>query len=969
MLCEDHAMGGGAPGPALREREAELAALSRALDGASAAGGGSLVLVEGPAGIGKTRLLDETVARAAARGWLVLCGRGGELERSDPYGVVRQLLERELAAAPPARRRQLLDGAAARAGRALGLAGAPAADEFAILHGLYWLVAGLTAQRALLLAVDDLHWADAASVRFVAYLARRLADLPVVLVVAVRPRELEDHIAVRTLLAAPATPDAIVLRPAPLSSQATSALLGELLATAPDAKLCATCLEVTGGIPFFVRELAAALACDAASLRPGGARRVAGLTTEAVARSIMLRLAGERLPVVELAASVAVLGDGATVRDAAELAEIELATAQRAVTALVRREVLAARLPLSFAHPIVRNAVLEDLPAVRHATLHARAAELCARRAAPPERTAGHLLHVEPAGDAARAATLLAAGETALDRGAPGEAVRFLRRALDEPPGDELRGAVLARLGAAEFLVDPGARAALVHLRAAIGATSDATARATLWLVLARAAQMSSVQACVDVLQEALAALPDLRGEPLERLRGELVWHAATHPRTAAVCDRLAAAIDEPAGSGPADRLQLISLALREVRSVGSAERTIALCRRALDGGALLAHEGADSTALYQMAYHLTFADAYDEASATMTAALAAAQARGSTWGMAAACGTRAWIAYRAGDLPGAEADARRPFAAASLPALAQAFVRSCLALVLVEREELEEAEAVLAGVPGGVDATVVIHASHAFVARGMLRRAQLRHEEALADFLTYGARAAAVGWDGPAIAWRAEAAELLAPLGRGEEARRLVAEQLTLARRWGAPTGLGIGLRAAGVVQGGAGGVRLLREAVDVLARSPSRLEHVRALLALGAALRRAGSRRESCDVLRRAIELARACGALRLARLGREELLSSGARPRRAHFSGVESLTAAERRVCELAAEGLSNREIAQALYVSAKTVENQLGHAYAKLAIRSRSALACALSGARGSSAEPPRRGTSGQSSALT
>ncbi len=931
----------------LRERETELAAVLAALDTA-AGGAGSLVLVEGPAGIGKTRLLEAAATTAAARGWLVLRARGGQLERSDPYGVVRQLLERELSLGDPRRRSKLLDGAGGHAGRALGMDGAPAADEFAVLHGLYWLVAGLSAQRSLLLVVDDLHWADAASVRFVAYLARRLTDLGVVLAVAARPRELADEIAARTLLAAPAAPDAVILRPAPLSLDGTSRLLGDLLPEAPDAALCDACLEVTGGVPFYVRELATALISDGVAGRPGGAERVVGLTTETVARSVLLRLAGETLPVAEIAAGVAVLGEGSTVREVAEVAGIDLETAEAGIAALVRREVLASQLPLSFAHPIVRNAVLEDLPAVRRAALHARAAELLARGTAPPERTAGHLLHVEPGTHADAAAILLAAGETALDRGAPGEAVRFLRRALGEGPGGGVLAAVLARLGAAEYLAEPGDPAALVHLRSAIEATADLPARAALWLFLARATQMTSVAACVAVLEEAIASLPDLRGEPLERLRGELAWHAATHPATAQVCDRLTAGLREPAGCGPAERLRLISLALREVRRVGSAQRAVALCRRALDGGALVAHEGADTTSLYQMAYHLTFADAYDDAYATMTAALAEAQARGSTWGMCAASATRAWVAYRAGDLLGAETDARRPFASASLPPLAEPFSRGCLALVLVERDELEEAEAILAGVPGGVDGAVVIHAAHAFVARGMLRRAQRRHEDALADFLAYGERAVAVGWDGPAIAWRAEAAELLAPLGRVPEARRLVAEQLRLARRWGAPTGLGVGLRAAGVVEGGERGVQLLREAVQVLAGSPSRLEHVRALLAFGAALRRAGSRRESCDVLREAAEVARGCGALRLLELARLELLSSGARPRRLQFSGVESLTAAERRVCEMAADGLSNREIAQTLYVSAKTVENQLGHAYVKLGIRSRTALARALAG---------------------
>jgi DNA-binding CsgD family transcriptional regulator len=173
-----------------------------------------------------------------------------------------------------------------------------------------------------------------------------------------------------------------------------------------------------------------------------------------------------------------------------------------------------------------------------------------------------------------------------------------------------------------------------------------------------------------------------------------------------------------------------------------------------------------------------------------------------------------------------------------------------------------------------------------------------------------------------------------------------LSSEELELARIWGAPRALGAALRVAGVVEGGQRGLALLEEAVEVLADSPAKLEHAKARTELGAALRRAKRRSEARDQLRHAVELATRCGAAALATRAETELLATGARPRRIALSGLESLTPSERRVAELAAEGPTNREIAQALFVTPKTVEVHLSSVYRKLGIRSRSQLPAAL-----------------------
>ncbi|MGZ6564005.1 MAG: AAA family ATPase, partial [Solirubrobacteraceae bacterium] len=182
----------------LLERDGDLDRIDQRLRGVIA-GGGSLLLLEGPAGIGKTRLVLAAVERGRELGLATLSARGSELERDFAYGVVRQLFEATVVEAPPPERAELLAGVA---GRAAGLFGVAAPQDevdvlldpsFAILHGLYWLCANLGRRSPLLLCIDDVHWADQASLRFVQYIGRRLAELPIALVAAARPAESRDR--------------------------------------------------------------------------------------------------------------------------------------------------------------------------------------------------------------------------------------------------------------------------------------------------------------------------------------------------------------------------------------------------------------------------------------------------------------------------------------------------------------------------------------------------------------------------------------------------------------------------------------------------------------------------------------------------------------------------------------------------------------------------------------------------------
>jgi DNA-binding NarL/FixJ family response regulator len=235
--------------------------------------------------------------------------------------------------------------------------------------------------------------------------------------------------------------------------------------------------------------------------------------------------------------------------------------------------------------------------------------------------------------------------------------------------------------------------------------------------------------------------------------------------------------------------------------------------------------------------------------------------------------------------------------------------------------------------------------------ARGRLRLAQGRPDDALEDLLECGRRLEAWGVSNPdVLPWRSSAAFALQACGHLTEASELARGEVEASRRMGTSRSLGIALRAHALVGEEAESVARLGEAVDALARSAARVEHARALVDLGGALRRRGHTAEARRTLRRGLDAAAACGAWAIGERAREDLLASGARPRRLRSTGVDALTASERRVVDAAAGGRTNREIAQDLFVTEKTVELHLRHAYRKLGVRSRAELPDALDARR-------------------
>jgi DNA-binding CsgD family transcriptional regulator len=268
---------------------------------------------------------------------------------------------------------------------------------------------------------------------------------------------------------------------------------------------------------------------------------------------------------------------------------------------------------------------------------------------------------------------------------------------------------------------------------------------------------------------------------------------------------------------------------------------------------------------------------------------------------------------------------------------------------VLVERGRIDEARALLAeaGADGAVPETYA--ATPLLRARAVLRLGEANADASAGDAHAYGRALEAVGMRNPAAGpWRSDAALALLSSGKVEEARPLAATEVEVARRWGAPRAVGRALRVLGLAEGGEAGIATLRESVLALEDSPALLERARSLVELGAALRRSLKKIEARDRLRAGLDLAQRCGAVALAERAREELVAAGARPRSAAVSGAAALTPSERRIAALAAEGMTNRQIAQSLFVTPRTVEMHLSNAFRKLRIGSRTQLAEALAG---------------------
>jgi DNA-binding CsgD family transcriptional regulator len=926
-------------GSDLIERDRELETLAAALARLEDRVGG-VVTVVAPAGLGKTTLVERATAGATEAGYRVRSAAPGPQERHFAYGVIRTLLEAPLHEADESERARLLDGAAVQAGDLLlgGTVPGPGATT-SIAHSILWLCAALTDGTApMMLVIDDGHWADRPSLEVINYLARRVCDVPVLIVLAFRPDVPDAASDLLTLIGDGRFTQSLTLRP--LTAAGSVELMRRSAPAAP-TDVCRRCHDAAHGNPWLVGELGHQVAAHGAgslSFPAGSGTPVRALAHDVIAGRLAALSPGDRA----VGAALAVLGERQRPQVVAAVAGMSLDEVAAARDALGSAGLLGADAQ-GLAHALIAAAILENLPRAESERLHREAARTLHSDGARSDIVAVHLLQCPPHGDGVAAAVLQDAAIHATRRGAPHAAAAYLQRALEERAPGEDRGQLLAALAVATF--DAGLPGARDRLREALAEVEDHASRVEL---LTRLATWYVLDAGDDELSALLAREVAADHSPDTRLALEvaalemLIMVPDRHPERAA---RLAALTDDD-GADPI--LECAVLAHRAWLATELGTPDAAACagfaHRALDGDLLLAEAGSRA-GFHCCVRALIFTDQFAEAGGVITAMREDRTVRGSLRLQAGAAWYAAELAQRTGRIADAENEAR--LALDLTPDDVNLFTGGAIEILvwaLAERGAFAEAHALLeehnlVGNLGGQIWEIGILHSRAVLAlaEGDFSRA---HDQAVHA----GRLRIAQGRPNPAwTPWRATASLALAHQGHRSEAAALAAEELALAGRFGAPGAILIAAHAQAVAE--SDDARRLELCETVLARMSapcSVVELSRMRLELGHALTRIGRRVQARGPLQLALADADRTGATLLAERARRELVATGLRPRRAQTEGVAALTPRQRQVCELAASGTANRAIAQQLFLSVKTVETHLAAAYEKLGVETREAL---------------------------
>ena len=802
------------------------------------AAAGALVL-EGPAGIGKTSLLAAARERARGAGLLVLGARASELERGYPFGTARQWFEPVVAAASPAQRRRLFDGAAAIAKAVVAPRAAPIAHAAspAILHGLYWLTANLASWEPRLLTLDDAHWADEASLRLLNYLVPRCEGLRVGLLAACRPPDLDEEGELLSRLLA--SDDVEIARPAALSVEGTALMLAERTGQQPEQPFTEACQGATGGNPFYLRELVQWLAEEGVAPHADQVKRIGEARPQFLSRTVLMRLSP---PARALAQALALLDGPAELELAAAIAGLDRAAAATAANELTRAGLVADRKPPELVHAIVRAAVLSSLTARDRALWHARAAALLRDRGASAEEIAAHLLAADPASDAEAVATLHEAARAAQARGAPEAAVRLLRRALLEPPTEDARVSVLLDLGSAEHeanLPEATHRFLDAHRLAPDPLVRGEALRRLAWADLH---DQRRLQELGEDLDRAIAEVTPLDRELALALQAARLTGLMVLPHKREELGARLRAFGELQGATPGECVLLARLAQYLMDIGRPAGEVAAAAERAIADPQTLHVEGPDSFWLLGCALALAQCERFEPLDVLLDRALDLARERNSAAAFALVSGHRSRVARRRGALRDAEAEARAALDSGALYRHYALAVTSALIDTLADQGKLDEAQAAYEATGLGERLPEHRPLTPLLISRGVLRHAQGQRERAVLDLrdalerIGRYATGTTAGMDA-----RVLLATTLHELGRLDEARAEAVKALALARAWGTPGIVGMALRARALVAGGEE-ERCSTAACSWSTRSsPLRLEHARALIDLGAALRRA--------------------------------------------------------------------------------------------------------------------------------
>ncbi|MFI9388717.1 AAA family ATPase [Kutzneria sp. NPDC052558] len=933
----------------LCERETEFGLVAEALQEA-ADGHGSLLVITGPLGVGKTALLGGLPSLAGLQGARVMRANGALLEQDFAFGLVRQLMEPVLAGVEPGQREQWLAGPAEPARLVFDdLAGPDETPEWehlrwddgrpdggvrhTVLHGLLMLLTAMSARRPVLLVVDDLQWGDQPSLRWLGYLAKRLGGVRATVVVTVREG---DPLSERPLVRAVANGARTTLRPGPLSLASTRLMVAEEFGEPGEEEFVQACHEVSDGNPMFLMSVLLGMAVSGYRPIAADADVARSLLPSQLRERLTTCMAGQPPGIQAFAKAMAVLSEQADAELLGQLSELDPIGCAEAARVLDRMGLLAQTTPVpKFLHLAVQDAVEQLMRADDAERLHRRAAALLHAGGYPAEQVAAHLLVIGADQDNWTTSVLRAAADTALSRGAPEVATRYLRRALLDCSSDGPdRAMLLVDLATAECRFDPVA--AVRHISQAVPMLASTRERALAVSRLAPPLLGVASSPVLEVIEQVAAELGD--PDDLEGTDRELALSLEARLRCTQNDDptRLAMAVERLRELG--GHLPLDSRGERELLAVlvhaGTLSGELPAAEAVPLARLIIEHEPAVAShthaAVPLIITTLLAGDCDDVARPWLDLALSQARRQNATVPQAIIATHRATLLVRAGLLVEAQAAAAEGLALADADWLRTvATPTRALAMAAIETDSVELAERLLAKCTEPGEALPSLWPLQAV--RAWLAARAGRVSTALDYLYELGRRTDRIGWRNPAIVpWRGWAAGLQHQLGDRAEAVELLRTEHDLARDWGSASAMGRSLRVWGAITEGAEGVQRLRGAVTVLTDGANRLELARAQSALGARL--GGAEGEA--YLRQAGSVA-----------ATPWLTVPTAVPTRANGARTE-LTKTERRVATLAAAGRTNGEIADELGVSSRAVEKHLTNSYRKLAVPGRSGLVAAM-----------------------
>lgn len=885
---------------------------------------GVSLLVEGDMGTGKSYMLRTALRIARGKDFEVISARARQSERALPGGVLHQVRDQVLSV---------------RGGPGIGPSG-PAETAAVTTHRL---VSALADGTPLLVCVDDLQWTDGDSLHWLGHLMARLEGLPIVLLCTLgrdyaHPRDGEQRTPGTATLTdvVPGFHQRLLLQG--LNDDCVGYLLARYFGEPVSTDLARACRAATGGNPLLVQSLQRELQRSGTSLAELPAERVADIGSVEVADTLVSRVepwfpgAGRALEAVAVMSPVS---------HCAVVARLVGVTSEQAADMLytfVRCGILVKTAAgVGFGQPMVRASFLTAMPPSERARLHAETARVLHEEAAPCGDIIGHLIVAAPIGESWASQLLVGAADAALAEGDVKKARTCLERALDEC-GPAEQAVLLRRLGHVVLIDDPDA--AIVSLRSSLRILQGAGEERVLVLLhLLQAIVLTGDMA--EASRVAEAALTELEHDD-----------AAVESRRAVAAVAGVLALMREGGAGPVAlemstdpsrvpwvrRLEAAWLALSaQWRGSGRVE-AVRWARLGLDQTSAQVH--AHVLPRLWLVLALFYAGEQAEAVEKCRAIVDQATAAGSRTMAALARSVLAECAFRTGRIKEAAAEAREALEyGRGRVWLGSAQARCWLGGILLESGEIDRAQELLAD-DGALSSTPDVLRPQLLFHRGRLQIEVGWTAAGLADLEECGRQLSQRGCLNPAVfPWRSEAALAHAQLGDPAAADRLAREELDLAREWGAPTAIGVALRALGLLARGDQRTAYLGEAVGVLREAGAPLEEARAMRDLGREFLRTGKARQARAELRTALGLAQKCGADGLVDTLGRDLVEAGARPRRGTEIGLASLTPAEHRTALLAARGLTNREIANRLYVTRRTVEMHLSRVYRKLSISDR------------------------------